>query len=155
MRIWFLIFFLTPLIEVYVLIGAGGVLGVLPTVFLVMLTAVLGVYLLRQQGLSTLTRGMQKLQQGELPAHEIAEGLLLAIAGALLLTPGFVTDGVGFILLTPVLRLVLVKKIQQKFEMTTFATYPPEFTTDAEPHKTSQTQNGTIHIIEGEFERRP
>ena len=151
MRIWFLIFLLTPLVEVYVLISAGGVLGVLPTVFLVMLTAVIGIYLLRQQGLSTLTRGMQKMQLGEFPAHEMAEGLLLAIAGALLLTPGFVTDGVGFVLLTPFLRTALIERITQKFDASTLTAYPPENGADA----ASQAKNRANHTIEGEFERRP
>ena len=127
----------------------------LPTVFLVMLTAVIGIYLLRQQGLSTLTRGMQKMQQGELPAQEMAEGLLLAIAGALLLTPGFVTDGVGFILLTPVLRAGLIERIQHRFDATSFTAYPPEYGTDAPSHDPSQGKNEGKQVIEGEFERRP
>ncbi len=151
MRIWFVIFFVTPLVEIYVLISAGGLLGVFPTVFLVMLTAVIGISLLRQQGLSTLTRGMQKMQLGELPAHEIAEGLLLAIAGALLLTPGFVTDGVGFFLLTPILRAGLIEKIQQKFDATTFTAYPPDDTDQAR----QQGKPESNQIIEGEFKRRP
>jgi len=132
---------------------------VLPTVFLVMLTAVIGIYLLRRQGLSTLTRGMQKMQQGELPAHEMAEGLLLAIAGALLLTPGFVTDGVGFILLTPILRARLIERIQQKFDASAFPVYPPENGADAAPHRPVYSKDGARsgakHVIEGEFERRP
>jgi UPF0716 protein FxsA len=155
MRIWFVIFFLTPLVEIYVLISAGGVLGVFPTVFLVMLTAVIGISLLRQQGLSTLTRGMQKMQRGELPAQEMAEGLLLAIAGALLLTPGFVTDGVGFFLLTPVLRAGLIERIQQKFDATTFTSYPPDSGPGGADQTPHQGKPGPDKIIEGEFERRP
>ena len=101
---WLLIFFLTPIAEMYLLIEVGGYIGALPTIALVMLTAVIGVGLLRVQGLATLTRGLARLDGGQLPAREVVEGLLLAIAGALLLTPGFVTDTVGFLLLTPMVR---------------------------------------------------
>ena len=101
MRILLVIFFTVPLVEMYVLIKVGEQIGALPTVGLVVLTAVIGVALLRQQGLSTLTRGVSRLQRGEMPAREMLEGLLLAVGGALLLTPGFVTDALGFLLLIP------------------------------------------------------
>ena len=85
----------------YLLIEVGGYIGAVPTIGLVMITAVIGVALLRIQGLATLTRGVSRLNRGELPAREMVEGLLLAVAGALLLTPGFITDAVGFVLLAP------------------------------------------------------
>jgi UPF0716 protein FxsA len=108
---WLLIFFVTPIVEMYLLIEVGGYIGALPTIALVMITAVIGVALLRIQGLATLTRGMSRLQGGELPAREVVEGLLLAVAGALLLTPGFVTDAIGFVLLTPVLRAMVAERV--------------------------------------------
>jgi len=77
----------------------------LATIGLVMLTAVVGVALLKRQGIATLTRGVQRAQQGQMPATEMAEGILLAVAGALLITPGFVTDFVGFTLLFPPSRV--------------------------------------------------
>ncbi len=92
-------------------------LVVASTVVLVMITAVLGVGLLRIQGLATLTRGMSRLQGGELPATEVVEGLLLAVAGALLLTPGFITDGVGFILLTPPLRALVAQRVLSRVQI--------------------------------------
>ena len=98
---WLLIFFLTPIAEMYLLIKVAGHIDAWPTVGLVMLTAVVGVALLKRQGLLTLTRGMGRLQRGEVPATEMAEGILLAVAGALLVTPGFITDTVGFVLLFP------------------------------------------------------
>ena len=101
---WLLLFLLTPLVEMYLLIKVGGWIGAWPTIGLVALTAVVGVALLKRQGLATLARGVARLNGGELPARELAEGVLLAVAGALLLTPGFVTDTFGFALLTPVLR---------------------------------------------------
>ena len=114
---WLLIFFITPIVEMYLLIEVGGYIGALPTIALVMITAVIGVSLLRIQGLSTLTRGVGRLQGGELPAREMVEGLLLAVAGALLLTPGFVTDGIGFVLLTPPLRSAIADRVLARVQV--------------------------------------
>ena len=111
MGIWLVVFFLTPIAEMYLLIEVGGYIGAWPTIGLVMITAVIGVGLLRMQGLATLTRGLSRLNRGELPAQEMVEGLLLAVAGALLLTPGFVTDAVGFALLVPRSRMLLAAKL--------------------------------------------
>lgn len=114
---WLLIFFITPIVEMYLLIEVGGYIGAWPTIALVMITAMIGVALLRIQGLSTLTRGVGRLQGGELPAREMIEGLLLAVAGALLLTPGFVTDGIGFILLTPPLRGAIAERVLARVQV--------------------------------------
>tara|TARA_R110002073_G_scaffold34905_3_gene102780 strand:- start:298 stop:765 length:468 start_codon:yes stop_codon:yes gene_type:complete len=88
-------------------------IGPWPTLGLVVATAVIGVQILKRQGLATLTRASQRLQAGQLPAQEIVEGMLLAAAGALLLTPGFVTDSIGFILLTGPLRRPIARSIVQ------------------------------------------
>lgn len=103
-RLFLLLFIATPLIELWLLIKVGGVIGAPSTIGLVLLTAVVGVALIRHQGLSTLMRGQQRLDAGELPAGEMAEGMMLACAGILLLTPGFCTDALGFALLIPPLR---------------------------------------------------
>lgn len=100
-----------PLIEIYLLIQIGGLIGVLPTILLVVLTAVLGAALLRQQGLATLTRFRANLERGELPALEILEGVALLVGGALLLTPGFLTDVIGFLCLLPASRQAIVHGI--------------------------------------------
>lgn len=104
----FLLFLLVPLVEIYFLIKVGSLIGALPTVFLVVFTAVLGVLLLRYQGWVTWQRVQASLARGELPAIEMLEGMVLLIAGALLLTPGFVTDLIGFACLVPRLRRALV-----------------------------------------------
>jgi len=106
-RYLFLAFLLVPLVEIYFLIQVGEVIGALPTVVLVVFTAVAGVWLLRFQGLATLARVQQSLQRGEVPANAMIEGLLLLLAGAFLLTPGFVTDSLGFLLLLPAFRQML------------------------------------------------
>lgn len=101
MGVFFLLFVILPIVEMTILIKVGAVIGALNTIGLVLLTAVLGATLLRQQGLATLLKANQRLSSGELPAKEVAEGLILAVGGALLLTPGFVTDTVGFLCLLP------------------------------------------------------
>lgn len=101
----------------YLLIEVGGYIGAWPTIALVMITAVIGVSLLRIQGLATLTRGVGRLNRGELPAEEMVEGLLLAVAGALLLTPGFVTDLAGFILLAPAGRRLIAARVLARVQI--------------------------------------
>ncbi len=101
MPVFVFLFIVMPIAEMAVLIQVGTMIGVLPTIGLVLLTAVIGAALLKQQGLATLTRANQRLNSGELPAREVAEGLILAVGGALLLTPGFITDTVGFLCLIP------------------------------------------------------
>jgi len=109
-----LIFLLVPVIEIYILIQVGQIIGALWTVFLVVLTAVIGVNLLKSQGLSTLSRAQQKMNAGEMPAQELLEGFALVIAGAFLLTPGFFTDTVGFLLLIPQTRSWIMKKLASR-----------------------------------------
>lgn len=99
-----LLFFTVPLVEIYLLLEVGGVIGALPTIGLVVLTAVIGAALIRAQDIATLGRVQQELDRGELPAMGIVEAALLLVAGALLLTPGFVTDTLGFLILVPPLR---------------------------------------------------
>ncbi len=131
----------------YLLIEVGGYIGTLPTILLVMVTAVIGVALIRRQGLATLTRGMGRLQRGELPVREMVEGLLLAVAGALLLTPGFITDGVGFVLLTPITRALIAERVLANVrvvEATGGAGFRPAASAKSNDFADSR-------IIEGEF----
>ena len=102
-------FIVLPILEMYVLIKVGGNLGALNTVLLVLLTALIGVALLRVQGFRTLMNAKNKLGMAQLPAEEIITGIFLAIGGALLLTPGFITDIFGFLCLVPFTRRVLLK----------------------------------------------
>lgn len=103
-QILLLAFLLIPVLEIYLLIKVGSIIGAVPTILIVVFTAVLGAYLLRMQGFATMTRLQTSVAQGQLPAATMVEGALLLLAGALLLTPGFFTDAVGFILLVPPLR---------------------------------------------------
>ncbi len=108
----FLILFIgVPLVEIYLLIEVGGIIGALPTVFAVVFTAVLGVSLIRIQGFSTLQKAQKSMDQGMLPATEMFEGLMLLFAALCLLIPGFFTDAVGFLLLVPPLRTLIASKV--------------------------------------------
>ena len=151
-----LIFFLTAIVEMYLLIEVAGYIDALPTICLVMLTAVIGVALLKRQGLATLTRGVGRLNRGEIPATEMAEGILLGIAGALMITPGFITDGVGFLLLLPPSRLAIAGIILNRIQVR--GAYNAEFQAHMRTHASpSQDPAGAPEnkVIEGEFDRRP
>lgn len=113
MRILFLLFIIIPVLEMWLLITIGQVIGALPTIGLVLLTALIGVNLLRAQGLSTLVRAQERLAGGSIPAQEMVEGMALAVGGALLLTPGFVTDAFGFACLIPPSRKWMADKLVQ------------------------------------------
>ena len=132
----------------YLLISVAGYIDALPTIGLVMLTAVIGVALLRQQGLETLTRGTQKMSQGQMPAQEMAEGLLLAVAGALLITPGFVTDTIGFLILFPPTRMVIAQIILRRVQINGAHSF--QHHTD-QPSGRDRERSQTL---EGEYHRR-
>ena len=113
-----LLFIVLPILELAVLIRVGEVLGTWPTVGLVILTAVIGISLVRSQGISTLMQAQKKLSSGEAPGQEIVEGMMLGLAGLLLVIPGFITDFVGILLLTRFIRIpvagFLFKRMQLK-----------------------------------------
>lgn len=115
LTILFLVFLVVPITEIYVLIQIGTVIGAEWTIVGVVSTALIGAWLVRAQGLVTYQRAVQNVKSGETPAVELVEGLFLLVAGALLITPGFVTDAIGFICLIPVLRRALAQLIIMKF----------------------------------------
>lgn len=106
-----ILFIAMPIIEIAVLLRVGEALGWFPTLGIVVLTAVLGTAMLRQQGLATLNKARQRMGAGEMPAQQMLEGVLLMVGGVLLLTPGFVTDAFGFACLLPWSRQWMAKKI--------------------------------------------
>jgi len=111
MRFPLLVFIVIPFIEIVLLLKVSQYIGALATIALVVLTAFIGVNLLKRQGVNTLLRFQDRLRAGQLPAQEIVEGMLVAFAGALLLAPGFITDTVGVLLLTPVVRRRIARRI--------------------------------------------
>mgnify|MGYP001477488057 FL=1 len=112
----FLLFALVPVAEIYVLVSVGGVIGVLPTIALVLLTALAGAHLARLQGLAVMMRIRENLAQGFMPAEELLDGLLIFLAGMTLLTPGFLTDICGLLILLPVTRNVFKRWLRKKFD---------------------------------------
>jgi UPF0716 protein FxsA len=104
MRFGLLLFITIPIFEMYLLIVVGSHIGALPTIALVVLTATIGLWLLRMEGMATLMRLQERLNQGEIPGQELLEGVMLLVGGALLLTPGFFTDTIGFVCMLPGLR---------------------------------------------------
>ena len=138
-----LLFLLVPLVEIYILIEVGGIIGALPTIGLCVLTAVVGAGLLRLQGFQTLRRAQDNLARGEIPAIEMFEGVALAFGGALLLTPGFVTDAVGFACLIPWSRRWLIRGALRRMEIY----YGP-------PGGPGGPRQGRHYTIEGDFRRR-
>ena len=146
------------LLELTVMIEVGSVIGALPTVGLLVLTAVLGSSLVRSEGIKTLFSAQQKMQQGEMPGREVMGGMMLALAGLLLIIPGFVTDIFGVLLLQPWLRNKLADKLigssQFRMQMGGFqqGTQSPFGNAPSDDHLGHAKQGGTT--IEGEFERK-
>ena len=106
-----LAFIAVPISEIYVLLEVSDIIGVGYTIILVILTAIVGAALMRAQGLATMIRMREEMARGEPPAATLVEGVMLLFAGALLLTPGFITDTIGFLCLTPAVRSGIAKKV--------------------------------------------
>ena len=104
-----------PLIEIYLLIEVGGIIGAFNTIFLIFFTAIMGVYFARLEGLNAVRSGFSQLVKNELPIYEIISGAALAFAALLLIIPGFLTDLVGFLLIVPVTRKFFIRSISSKF----------------------------------------
>ncbi|MFT6372416.1 MAG: UPF0716 protein FxsA [Gammaproteobacteria bacterium] len=144
------LFLLIPIVEIFLLIQVGGMIGAPWTILLVVLTAVIGVRLLKIQGVSTLTRAQEKMQTGQMPAQEMLEGMGLVVAGAFLLTPGFFTDTVGFLLLLPPTRAWLVSKLVSSFMSSgRFVQTPFNSDLNAPIDSESQKTNKDKNVIDG------
>jgi len=113
-QIVFLFLLLVTFAEIYLLLTVGGIIGAFPTIALVIFTALLGTWLLRKQGSETFRRFQENMAQGGIPTYEIIEGPILLVGGALLLTPGFITDLIGFVCLIPPLRRKVAQYIIEK-----------------------------------------
>jgi len=123
-------------------------IGVFPTILMVVGTAVLGAFLLRQQGLSTLARFQNNMAQGQLPAMEMLEGIILLVGGALLMTPGFFTDTIGFMCLLPFSRRIMVHFLI-KHSLVKVTRSASAYSATAQQ---GTTQDGSVY--EGEFTKK-
>ncbi len=166
-RSFFLLFIVLAALEIYVLIEVGNWLGAPATIGLILLTGIIGVGLLKHQGLSVFERFKGKMQQGQAPAQEIIEGVLLIIAGAFLITPGFVTDTIGFLWLIPATRSAFAKGMvkagwfkfqkmngQDNFYYEYHQQSETRSKTEHEERYKEQTRVSGSRTIEGEYERK-
>ena len=174
-RVLFVFFIIIPIIEIAVLMQVGSFLGLWPTLAIVIITAWLGAKNVRQQGLATMQSVQTKMAQGQMPSDEIVAGLLLLVAGVLLVTPGFVTDIFGLSLLIPSVRKALIKTVQKHLVTTQFsagASFQQGGFTQSENDQSPgnvydhETEVNHIHIepstlshhkgetIEGDFEKK-
>ena len=103
----FLVFLVTPIVELVVIVRVAGSAGVLNTIGLLILVSMVGAWLVRREGLGILRRAQGEMAEGRMPGRELVDGLLVLLAGALMLTPGFVTDAIGLLLLFPPSRMVI------------------------------------------------
>lgn len=115
LRFLAVLFLFLPVLEIYLLIKVGSIIGAGYTILLVVGTAVAGVYMLRTQGFATFFRVRQALARGELPAFELLEGAILLVSGALLLAPGLITDILGVLGLIPLIRQYVARWVLSQF----------------------------------------
>ncbi|WNC71807.1 FxsA family protein [Thalassotalea psychrophila] len=170
-KVLFLLFIVMPIVEIMVLMNVGSLIGALPTIGIVILTAWIGAAMVRQQGMATYQSVQNKLAQGQIPSDEIIAAMLLLVAGVLLLTPGFITDGFGLLLLWPVSRAVIVKAVQTQMAKskanpnngsTFFYSNFQQSDQQQSPFRDIDENSSTHHIndnksnqtIDGEFERK-
>lgn len=112
----FFLFTVVPIVELYILIKIGNVFGALNTVLLLIVTALLGAFLVRFEGIRTFSRMTSNLSQGVVPAEELVDGLLIFVAGVLLITPGIFTDVLALFLLIPFSRTVIKRWLRRRFD---------------------------------------
>ena len=111
-----LLIILVPAIEIYLLIKIGSQIGAITTIFLIFLTAIVGIYYAKYEGLNTLRSGFTQLSKNETPAYEVISGAAIAFAALLLIIPGFATDIFGFLLIFPISRKLIFNKFSEKFK---------------------------------------
>ena len=111
-----LLFTIIPALELYLLISVGSIVGAPATISIIILTGVLGAFLAKKQGLLTMQKALQEIRMGYAPAEELLHGLLIIFAGIVLVTPGFITDTIGFLLLIPMIRNIMFSVLKTKLE---------------------------------------
>ena len=109
-----LLFTIIPALELYLLISVGSIVGAPITILIIIITGVLGAFLAKKQGLLTMQKAMQEFQMGRAPAEELLHGILIIFAGIVLITPGFITDAIGFLLLIPISRKMMFSFLKTK-----------------------------------------
>ena len=111
-----LLIILVPVIEIYLLIKIGSQIGAITTIFMIFMTAIIGVYYAKYEGLNTLKSGFAQISKNETPAYEVISGAAIAFAALLLIVPGFVTDALGFLLIFPLTRKLIFNRLAKKIK---------------------------------------
>ena len=111
-----LLIILVPVIEIYLLIKIGSQIGAITTIFMIFMTAIIGVYYAKYEGLNTLRSGFKQISKNETPAYEVISGAAIAFAALLLIIPGFFTDALGFLLIFPISRKFIFNRLAKKFK---------------------------------------
>ncbi len=153
----FFLFTAVSLLEIFVLVKVGSFLGAWATISLVIITALVGSALVRSQGLQLLQQLQQRMAKGEMPGQQLIEGIMLIVTGVLLVTPGFVTDLCGLLLLQPAIRGKIAKVLIANVKLSPHATMSGSFSQSSanSPFSQSFTSNKVdSDVIEGEFERK-
>jgi UPF0716 protein FxsA len=145
-----LVFIVVPMLELLLLIKVGQGIGALPTVALVIGTALTGAYIISRQSLAVVSRALEALSQGGTPVEPVLDGLFLMVAGALLLTPGLITDVLALVLLVPPLRR-LIARTAMRWALRRTGVHAETFTAEAGTPHWPPSDDGSV--IEGEFER--
>ena len=169
MRFLFILFAVLPILEIALLVNVGSVIGGWNTIGLVILTAFIGAYFVKREGISTLQTAQAKMQRNEVPGKELVEGLMLVVAGVLLVTPGFITDIIGFMFALPGSRHLLATQVSKHMKMRVVAPgmgagfgsgagFGQDFHQNSQqnpfgqnPFNASQSQNDNGDVFEGEF----
>jgi UPF0716 protein FxsA len=135
----FLVVLIIPFAEIYLLLEVGSIIGAFPTIFLVVFSAAFGAWLLKQQGFSTFRKVQENIAQGIVPAYEMIEGPIILLGGVLLLTPGFLTDIIGFACLVPSLRKRIAQYVLENHLIQTSSIF--------------QQKTAKENVLEGEFRK--
>ncbi|MCD1617316.1 FxsA family protein [Salipiger marinus] len=151
----FLAFLAVPLIEIALFIQVGGLIGLWPTLFVVVVTAIMGTWLVRSQGLRALANLQGSFSRLEDPTQPLAHGAMILLSGALLLTPGFFTDAVGFALLVPGVRLAVMRQIARRVKVQRFSMGGASGPQPRPGPRGPQTPKSAGEVIEGDFTEVP
>ena len=147
----FPVFVIVTLLEIYVLISVGDSIGALSTILLVIITALIGSALLKQQGWSTMAKAQNAIANGKTPAFEMMEGVVILISGVLLLTPGFITDTLGLLGLMPWSRAYFIDRILSKNAEKVFSQNNTVFIHKGQSPEKKDKRKDKKDTIEGEF----
>ncbi|WP_425097792.1 FxsA family protein [Tropicibacter sp. S64] len=151
----FVAFLMVPLIEIALFIQVGGLIGLWPTLAVVVITAILGTWMVKQQGRAAIANLQSSFSRLENPSEPLAHGAMILVSGALLLTPGFFTDAVGFALLFPPVRVAVFKWLRSRVKVTSFQMGGEMHVRRDAPQRDPYAAHRPGDVIDGEFTEVP